>query len=90
MSSGVLRTEQASLLVAAPSKQGRSQNVDVSGFASGCQWKCGVYEAFVKRVVTGSSLVVQSVKDPALSLLWLRFNPWRLNFCRCSHSVGFV
>ena len=27
-----------------------------------------------------SSLVAQWVKDPALSLLWLRFDPWPRNF----------
>ena len=39
------------------------------------------------RNVMRSSLVVQLVKGPALSLLWLwlqlwhRFNPWPRNFC---------
>ena len=28
-----------------------------------------------------SSLVAQRVKDPVLSLLWLRFDPWPWNFC---------
>ena len=28
----------------------------------------------------GSSLVAQQVKDPALSLLWHRFDPWPGNF----------
>ena len=27
-----------------------------------------------------SSLVAQGIKDPSLSLLWLRFGPWPRNF----------
>ena len=30
--------------------------------------------------ISWSSLVVQGVKDPALSLLWLGFEPWPENF----------
>ena len=33
-----------------------------------------------KRRIIQNSLTVQCVKDPALSLSWLRFNPWPGNF----------
>ena len=34
----------------------------------------------LKNVLLRTLLVVQQVKDPALSLLWLRFEPWPGNF----------
>ena len=34
----------------------------------------------IKLQVWGSSLVAQQVKDLAVSLLWLRRNPWARNF----------
>ena len=34
-----------------------------------------------KKSGPGSSLVVQQVKDPALSLLWHRFHLWPRKFC---------
>lgn len=39
-----------------------------------------VGQVLLKLVVPGSSLVAKWVKDPALSLLWLGFNPWLKNF----------
>lgn len=35
----------------------------------------------IKFQLSGSSLLVQGVKDPALSLLWLEFDPSPWNFC---------
>ena len=32
------------------------------------------------KTTLGNSLLAQQVKDPALSLLWLRFDPWPQNF----------
>ena len=34
----------------------------------------------LKNILLGSSLVARWVKDPELSLLWLRFHPWPGNF----------
>lgn len=43
----------------------------------------GVYIAelyLIQRCILGSSLVVQQVRDPALSLLWYGFDPWPGSF----------
>ena len=37
-----------------------------------------------ERISYQSSLVAQDVKDPALSLLWLRFDPWPWD---CPHAM---
>ena len=41
---------------------------------------CKKYSFLKKKTLLGSFLVAQWVKDPALSLLWLGFNPWSRNF----------
>ena len=39
-----------------------------------------IFVSHGKVMSNESSLVAQYVKDPALSLLWLEFNPWPRNF----------
>ena len=50
-------------------------------FYSPRTWIPRLGENLLRKGKTGSSLVAQQVKDPVLSPLWGRFDPWPRNFC---------
>ena len=47
---------------------------------SGCYRPCPKI-VIIMIIINRELPVTQQVKDPALSLLWYRFDPWSGNFC---------